>query len=35
VVGSCEHEHLGSMKGGEFFDWLSNYQLLKKLHVVC
>jgi hypothetical protein len=30
--GSCEHgnEPLGSIKGGEFLDWLSDYYLLKK-----
>jgi len=28
-MGSCEHgiEHSGSIKCGEFLDWLSNYQL--------
>jgi hypothetical protein len=32
VVGSCEHgnEPPGSIKGGEFLDYLSNYQLFKK-----
>jgi hypothetical protein len=32
VVGRCEHgnEPLGSIKGGEFLDKLSDYQLLKK-----
>jgi hypothetical protein len=31
-MGSCEHgnEFLGSVKGGEFFDKLSNCLLLKK-----
>jgi len=32
VAGSCEHcnEALGSIKGKEFLDYLSDYQLLKK-----
>jgi hypothetical protein len=32
VAGCCEHgnELLGSIKGGEFIDLLSNYQLVKK-----
>jgi hypothetical protein len=32
VVGSCERgdKHSGSTKGGELFDYLSDYQLLKK-----
>jgi hypothetical protein len=32
VVGSCEHGNgtSGFIKGGEFFDWLIDYQLLKK-----
>jgi hypothetical protein len=32
LVGSCEHgtEISGSIKGREFIDWLSNYQLLQK-----
>jgi hypothetical protein len=32
MVGCCEHgnEPLGSIKGGEFLDYLSNCQLLKK-----
>jgi len=32
VVSSCEHsnEPSSSVKGREFFDWLSNYLLLKK-----
>jgi hypothetical protein len=32
VAGSCEYgnERSGSMKGGEFLDELSEYQLLKK-----
>jgi hypothetical protein len=32
VAGSCEHgnEPSGSIKGGKFLDWLSDYQLLKK-----
>jgi hypothetical protein len=32
VTGSFEHddELLGSIKGGEFLDQLSNYQLLEK-----
>jgi hypothetical protein len=32
VVGFCEHgnEHSGSIKGGEFLDWLVDYKLLKK-----
>jgi hypothetical protein len=31
MVGSCEHnnEHLGSIKGGEFRDQLSDYKILK------
>jgi hypothetical protein len=31
VAGSCEHgnELSGFIKGGEFLDWLSDYQLLK------
>jgi len=29
-IGSCEHgdEHSGSIKGGKFLDYLSDYQLL-------
>jgi len=32
VVGSCEHgnEPLGSIKGGELRDYLSDYQLFNK-----
>jgi hypothetical protein len=32
VAGSCEHgsKLLGSVKGGEFFDYLNNCLLLKK-----
>jgi hypothetical protein len=32
VAGSCDHgnEHSGYIKGGEFFDRLSYYKLLKK-----
>jgi hypothetical protein len=32
VAGSCEHriETSGSIKGGEFLDYLSDYQLLKE-----
>jgi hypothetical protein len=32
VTGSCGHgnETSGSTKGGEFLDYLSNYQLIKK-----
>jgi hypothetical protein len=32
VASSCEHgdEHMGSIKGGEFLDKLSDYYLLKK-----
>jgi hypothetical protein len=32
VAGSCEHDHepSGSIKEGEFLDYLSDYQLLKK-----
>jgi hypothetical protein len=32
VAGCCEHgnEPSGSIKGGEFLDWLSDSQLLKK-----
>jgi hypothetical protein len=32
VAGCCEHDNepLGSVQGGEFFDWLSDFQLLKK-----
>jgi hypothetical protein len=31
-VGCCEHgdEPSGSIKDGEFIDWLKDYQLLKK-----
>jgi len=31
VVGCCQHgnESPGSVKGGEFIDWLSDYQFLK------
>jgi hypothetical protein len=31
VAGSCEYgnEPSGSIKGGEFLDWLSDYELLK------
>jgi hypothetical protein len=37
VAGSCEHgkEPLGSIKDGEFFDSLSNCQLLKKDSAAC
>jgi hypothetical protein len=33
VAGCCEHgdEHSGSIKDGEFFHWLSDCQLLKKV----
>jgi hypothetical protein len=33
VTASCEHgnETSGSIKGGEFLDYLSEYQLFKKL----
>jgi hypothetical protein len=36
VVGSCEYsnEPLGSIKDGEFLDYLSNYHLLKKDHAM-
>jgi hypothetical protein len=32
VAGSCENgnEHSGSIKGGEFIDYLSDCELLKK-----
>jgi len=32
VAGCCEHGNktLGSIKGSKFFDWLSDYHLLKK-----
>jgi len=32
VAGSCEHDNepSGSLKGGEFFDHLSNCQLFRK-----
>jgi hypothetical protein len=32
VAGSCEsvNGHSGSIKGGEFFVWLSDYSFLKK-----
>jgi hypothetical protein len=32
VAGTCEHgnEPLGSIKGGEFVDWIHDYELLKK-----
>jgi hypothetical protein len=32
VAGSCEHDNepSGSMKGGDFLDYLRNYQHLKK-----
>jgi hypothetical protein len=32
VAGSCEHrnEPSHSINGGEFLDWLNDYQLLKK-----
>jgi hypothetical protein len=32
VAGSCEHgnEPLGSIKGGEFLDWLNDYHLIRK-----
>jgi hypothetical protein len=32
VASSCEHDHesSGSIKGGEFLDQLSDYQLFKK-----
>jgi hypothetical protein len=31
-MGYCEHgdELIGYTRGGELFDWLSDYQLLKK-----
>jgi hypothetical protein len=37
VTGSREHgnESLGSIKGGEFLDYLSNYLLLKKDSALC
>jgi hypothetical protein len=33
VPGSCEccNKPLGSIKGGEVFDWLNDYQFLKTL----
>jgi hypothetical protein len=35
--GSCEHDSnpSGFIKGGEFLDYVSNYQLLKKESVPC
>jgi hypothetical protein len=32
MAGCCEHgnEHLGSLKGGEIVEYLSDYLLLKK-----
>jgi hypothetical protein len=37
VVGCCEHgdELSGSMKSGEFLDWQSHHQLLKKDRTPC
>jgi hypothetical protein len=32
VAGFCEHDNepLGSLKGGEFLDYMGDYELLKK-----
>jgi len=37
VAGPCEHgnEPSGSMKGGEFINWLSDYWLLRAVSYLC